>query len=80
MPVRLISELDEERFEIRKLEFFKNKKVGFASEEQNSGDAILGEIPVPSIDDINSQGEFLAKEICRSDFERFWHENVQSRT
>jgi hypothetical protein len=33
VPVRLVSELDDERYEVRKLEFFADGSVGFAWRE-----------------------------------------------
>jgi len=75
-PFRLVSELDEERFEVRKLEFFNNNQVGYACENKKSLSVILGEIAVPSIENINSQSEFIAKEIAKVEFERLWHKHV----
>lgn len=32
-PIRLVSELDGDNFETRKLEFFRNSTIGYATEE-----------------------------------------------
>ena len=71
-PVRLVSELDGSRMEIRKLEFFRDGSVGRAwSEGSNLGTALSTE-PVPSIDQINGDAQFRAKAIDDTEFEQLW--------
>ena len=55
-PFRLVSELDTQRYEIRKLEFFSGGRVGFASSAGRSPNTNLGSDPVPSLDEIGKQG------------------------
>ena len=72
-PVRLVSELDACRSEIRKLEFFLDGKVGFASRSQNSHGTELGiEYAVPSLAEINQSPEFNGVSISSQDFETLW--------
>lgn len=41
-PVLMYSELDEERWETRKVEIFRDGKMGFANRETESGGSRLG--------------------------------------
>ena len=71
-PFLLVSELNSSRMELRKIEYFKNGKVTVASREHSTGDTILGTEPVPEIEDINSDAQFVAEEISESDFNAQW--------
>jgi Domain of unknown function (DUF6881) len=71
-PVDLWSELDRARFETRKLEFFRDGTVGFASAAESAHGTELGSIPVPSLEEIATDPQFLTKEISQAAFERRW--------
>ena len=71
-PIRLVSEIGSDDYEIRKLEFFKDGRCGFASEFEASLGVELGSATVPSLDEINTDCEFDGEEISQSDFERLW--------
>jgi len=71
-PVRLVSELDSERNETRKLEFFSDGRVGFASENASSQGTALGLMPVPPLEEINEQSEFEGVAMSASTFEQLW--------
>jgi len=71
-PIRLVSELDAENFEARKLEFFRDGSVGYASESGASRGVELGVAPVPSLEEINHDEEFQGIEISKFDFEKLW--------
>jgi hypothetical protein len=71
-PVRLVSELNSGRYETRKLEFFPDGRVGFASSEASSNNTELGVVPVPSVEEINSDPQFHASNIERQEFEALW--------
>ncbi|KQR11646.1 MULTISPECIES: DUF6881 domain-containing protein [Xanthomonas] len=71
-PVRLVSELDHRRYEIRKLEFFSGGKVGFASQDRNSPGTELGNAEVPSLTEINESLEFNGISISSQTFEILW--------
>jgi hypothetical protein len=75
-PVRLVSELDRFRMEVRKLEFFRDGSVGRAWGEGSSLGTDLSTEPVPSIDQINGDGQFRAKAIDDTEFERLWSASV----
>ncbi|MDF3833817.1 hypothetical protein P3W85_12785 [Cupriavidus basilensis] len=71
-PVRLVSELDGERYETRKLEFFANGDVGFASAYLKTENTSLGIVPVPYLDEINADPEFDGVAITCEIFEALW--------
>lgn len=48
--IRLVSELGENRYEVRKLEFFRDGTVGFAEAIRITMSAELGTAPAPPID------------------------------
>ena len=62
-PVRLKSELNDQRFETRKLEFFRDGKVGFASANGATKGTDLGLMVVPDLEEINSDPQFQGSEI-----------------
>lgn len=53
-PWRLISLLDSQRFEIRKLEFFRSGEVGSANESHETSRTALGSVAVPPLEEINT--------------------------
>jgi hypothetical protein len=75
-PVRLVSELGPGRYESRKLEFFPDGRVGFATKAGAMHGTRIGERPVPPLAEINAQVEFSGTEITASDFETLWDQYV----
>lgn len=71
-PIRLVSEIGKDNYELRKLEFFIDGSVGFASVKDSSANTMLGEVEVPSLEEINSQNEFSGHRITREEFEIMW--------
>ncbi|MBO7885737.1 MULTISPECIES: DUF6881 domain-containing protein [Burkholderia] len=71
-PIRLASVLDGDRYEVRKLEFFRDGSVGFADTTRSSLGTRLGTFPVPSLIEINTDPEFEAQEIALEVFEALW--------
>ena len=71
-PVRLVSELDAKRNETRKLEFFADGRVGYASERTSAHGTALGIEPVPPLEEINAQTEFEGTAINSTQFEQLW--------
>jgi hypothetical protein len=70
-PVLLYSELDERRFETRKVEIFLDGTKGYASEfEECRTD--LGYVPVPTLSEIAEDPQFEPFEITREEFEKVW--------
>ncbi|WP_334068730.1 DUF6881 domain-containing protein [Burkholderia cepacia] len=71
-PIRLVSQLDNERYEVRKLEFFRDGRVGYADGHKSAMGTQLGKRPVPLLDEINSDAQFDARSIESTYFERLW--------
>lgn len=73
------SEIGEDRYEIRKVDIWKNGKIEFAFDEIEYGDTFLGTEPMPSIDILNYEDEWgktIAHEITFKEFEQVWQEKV----
>jgi len=76
-PVLLYSELDDSRFETRKVEIFPDGRKGYASETEEFGSTRLGTEPVPPISEIAKDPEFEPKEITRDEFEKIWSDRYK---
>ncbi|MBN1035649.1 hypothetical protein DWC20_08835 [Clostridium botulinum] len=75
-PILIYSELDNERNETRKVEFYKNGKTGCATDRMKHH-TFLGLESMPSIEQINEFEEFFAIPISNEEFEIVWKENAQ---
>jgi hypothetical protein len=71
-PIVLYSEIDSERWEVRKIEIFSHGHWGFADMTENFGTTRLGEVPIPSLSEIAQDTEFDPSEITKSEFEQLW--------
>ena len=69
-PSELYSELDDGSWEVRKVEVFRDGRIGFAGSSESTGSTRLGLEPVPSLDEIALDPEFHPEEITRAEFER----------
>ena len=79
-PVRLVSEIGPDEFEVRKIEIYRDGNVGFADKNREVGNARLGIVEVPSLTEINSQLEFRGSEISCEMFENLWSKYVPSNS
>lgn len=79
-PVRLVSELDHERFERRKLEFYSDGRVGGAWQGGSIGETELGSVAVPALSEINQMPEFAGEVIRKADFEALWLKHARGAT
>ena len=75
-PFRLVSELDDQRYETRKLEFFFSGLVGYASEAGDTENTSLGTAPTPSLEEINADPQFHGVSIQRQIFESLWRQHA----
>lgn len=71
-PIWLFSELDPDRWEVRKVEIYADGQIGFADSAEHTGDTRLGEKPVPPIAEIDLEREFESTVIDKEEFERIW--------
>jgi hypothetical protein len=76
-PVWLYSELDADRWEVRKVEVFADGQIGFASSTEHTADTRLGELPIPPNTQIDAEGEFESNVIDKDEFERVWAARLQ---
>ncbi|WP_419964714.1 DUF6881 domain-containing protein [Pelomonas cellulosilytica] len=65
-------ELDHERFERRKLEFYSDGRVGGACQGWSIGETELGSVAVPALSEINQMPEFEGEVLSKADFEELW--------
>ncbi|WP_369803510.1 hypothetical protein [Cohnella sp. OV330] len=75
-PVLLYSELDQSKFEKRKIELFRNGKIGLADTELELN-SMLGICEVPPLTEINMNPEFFGFEINKDEFECVWNDALQ---
>jgi hypothetical protein len=71
-PALLYSELDENRWEIRKVEVFPDGHRGYASAAGSFGGTGLSVEPIPPLAEIAANPEFEPAEIGRQEFEHIW--------
>lgn len=71
-PVELYSEIDEQGWEVRKVEVFPDGSRGFAGQDDHAGSTRLGETPLPSLEAIAKEPEFRPAQITPEEFERVW--------
>ena len=57
-PVVIYSEVSDSGVETRKIEVSHNDRMQYADSERSSGDTVLSETPLPSIEEIEDQAEF----------------------
>ena len=71
-PVELYSELDDDSWEVRKIEYFRDGFIGLADTAGSTDRTSLGLEPVPTVAEIARDPEFRAVEIGREEFEVAW--------
>lgn len=75
-PIFLYSELDSKRNEIRKVEVYKNDKLGYACKNKSVNRTFLSKTEIPLLEDINADIQFDACEIDKEYFESIWNKAV----
>ena len=68
----LYSELDDDRWEVRKVEVYRDGRCDHANSIESTGSTRLGEIPVPPLAEIAAAAEFEAEEISEDEFKDVW--------
>jgi hypothetical protein len=71
-PVLLYSELDDMRFEVRKIEIFPDHSIGFAEGGSSYGGTELGKVSIPQIEEIASDKQFKPENISSEMFDLVW--------
>lgn len=76
-PVVFYIELDEGRWEVRKVEVFRDGRMGWADADHEVGGCGLGEAEVPPLDEIAADPEFRPSTISRDEFESVWQAAIE---
>ncbi|WP_341841123.1 DUF6881 domain-containing protein [Chitinophaga caseinilytica] len=71
-PQFIYSEIGDDAYELRKVEIYKDRSFGVASQEFEFGGTALADQQIPDVDAIAGDAEFLPKEITRDEFEDVW--------
>jgi hypothetical protein len=72
-PIMYYFELNEHRWEQRRIELFRNGEIGYADQEEKGGATILGDkLPIPDESEIAEDTQFIPEEISRAQFEAMW--------
>lgn len=71
-PTLLYSELDEARWEVRKVEIYADGRVTYATGNGRSGTTRLGDAAVPPLAELAAMPEFEPVEITRAEFDAVW--------
>ncbi|MFF2195756.1 DUF6881 domain-containing protein [Streptomyces sp. NPDC058157] len=71
-PVLFLSELDADRYEIRRVQAHRDGQLDWADAHRETPTIGLGQAPVPDLAELNAQTEFHAEPITATDFETAW--------
>lgn len=71
-PVNIYSEIDDDGWEQRKVEIYRDGHSSFASATDYSGDSAISEVRLPSLDEINEDPQFVGREITAAEFSAAW--------
>jgi hypothetical protein len=71
-PILLYSELDENRWETRKVEVYADGHCRYANHNESTDSTMLGLVPVPTSAEIASDPQFHPVAITKKDFEEVW--------
>ncbi len=69
-PELVYSELDDERWETRKVEIFPDGRRGHADKTESAGSTRLGLAPIPELEEIARDEQFEPEEITKQEFEQ----------
>lgn len=73
-PSIIYSEIDDSRFEKRKIEIYKDDSFGLADQNLEFGGTRLGLEPIPEIKEIKIDTQFIPQYISKDEFEETWLE------
>jgi hypothetical protein len=75
-PVELFSEIDDEGWEVRKVEVYRDGHLDWADGSRSKGTSMLSETRMPGIEEIAVQPEFSPTVIDTGEFEAVWRQAV----
>lgn len=76
-PIEILSEYDENGWELRKVELFRNGSVRFAGATESVGGSKLSLIQRPPDSEVISEPEFRVFALTGDEFERAWEQAHQ---
>lgn len=76
-PVFLLSELSDSRDELRKVEVYIDDRCDYAGPGGATGSTALSECPVPPLEEIAADPQFVPVVIEQDEFERAWKKATQ---
>lgn len=71
-PVLIYSEIDDDGWEVRKVEQYASGRRDLAGPDILTGSTVLSETQLPRLAEINAQSEFGGRLITREEFEAVW--------
>ncbi len=71
-PVDLYSELDADRYELRKVYVFRDGHGEIAGPSIEMGSTFLSPVPYESLEEIAADPQFEPQEISKTEFEAVW--------
>lgn len=71
-PVTIFSELNDQLWEQRKIEVFRDGRLGYADEDEEVGGSMLGIEPWPDLEALGREPEFVIEDISKDEFESRW--------
>lgn len=73
-PYLIYSEIDDQRYEVRKVEIYKNGTIARYDEQMTDSLFQLSDVKFPeNLDEINQYQEFCAKYVSQEEFETMWN-------
>jgi len=77
--VTLWAELDEDRWEVRKVDVFRNGTLRWADCDHEDEDTALGDCPTPTLEEIAAEPEFKPRTVTKDEFEAVWRAAIMGR-
>jgi hypothetical protein len=75
-PIVLLSELDSDRWEIRKVEMYADGRMNYCSKNEGAFGCELSIEPLPTVLEIGEDPQFVPREITKGQFEGCWSRAV----
>lgn len=73
-PIMVYSEIDNQYYEVRKIEIYRNGSILKCDEKMINSEIVLADVPFPDdIEEINQDAQFNAKYIGKNEFESLWN-------
>ncbi|MGQ4597381.1 DUF6881 domain-containing protein [Nocardia sp. R6R-6] len=71
-PVEMFSEIGDDGFEVRKVEVYSDGHMDWADAGRRTGTTTISRMPIPTMDEIDTQVEYSALQVDAREFEAIW--------